>query len=64
MVVAVDPVPGLLHDRHHLAGQRVARLRAVHGDDQLVAVLLDEAVGSAGVGLGHGAELAKNENVF
>ena len=32
------------HDREHLAGERVARLRPVHRDDERVAVLLDEAV--------------------
>ena len=42
--VLVHPVPGVGHDREHLAGQRVARLRPVHRDDQLVAVLLDETV--------------------
>src|SRR5690606_31404822 len=43
--IAVDLVPGVAHDRHHLAGERVARLRAVHGHDEDMVALLDQAVG-------------------
>ena len=64
-VVAVDPVPGLLHDRHHLAGEGVAGLGPVHRDDELVAVLLDEAVRGGSVWTRSWRRmLAKNENVF
>ena len=47
--VGVHPVPGVVHDREHLAGERVARLGPVHRDDELVAVLLDEAVRASAV---------------
>ena len=44
--IVVDAVPRLGHDRHHLAGEGVARLGPVHGDDQDRTALLDEAVRS------------------
>ncbi len=60
--VVVHPVPGVAHDREHLAGERVARLGPVHGDDELVPVLLDEAVGR---GLRHSGERSqKRERVL
>ena len=64
VVVGVHPVPRLAHDREHLAGEGVAALGAVHGDDERVVDLLDEAVGRW---LGGGlmvAMLATNKNVF
>ena len=66
--VVVHPVPGLAHDREHLAGERVARLGPVHRDDQLVAVLLDEAVRLrrrlVDSVISHRGSLAENENMF
>ncbi|OLT31195.1 hypothetical protein BJF84_04160 [Rhodococcus sp. CUA-806] len=43
--IAVDPVPGVAHDRHHLARQGVACFGPVHRHDQYVTALLDECVG-------------------
>ena len=50
--ISVDAVPGVDHDREHLARKRVARLGPVHGDDQGVSALLNEAVGLL-VGVAH-----------
>jgi hypothetical protein len=48
--VLVDLDPGVVHPHEHLAGQRVAGLRAVEGDGGDVAVALEEQVG-----IGHGS---------
>ena len=45
--VLVDLHPGVVHPHEHLAGQRVAGLRAVEGDGGDVAVALEEQVGVA-----------------
>jgi len=57
--IGVGQVPGLAHHGHHRAGQRVARLRPVHRDDQHVPAALDEGVrlpltGIVDGGRGHG----------
>ena len=46
--IVVDAVPGLDHDREHLAGQRVARLGPVHRHDEDVPALLDQGVSTFG----------------
>ena len=52
--IVVDAVPGLDHDREHLGGKRVARLRPVQRQDQGVSALLNEGVGALSRGLAHG----------
>lgn len=43
--VVVDLIPGVDHDRHHLAGDGVLTLGgAIHGHDENVATLLHEAM--------------------
>ena len=44
--IVVDAVPRLDHDREHLGGKRVARLRPVQRQDQGVSALLNEGVGT------------------
>ncbi len=44
--IVVDAVPRLDHDREHLGGKRVARLRPVERQDQGVSALLNEGIGA------------------